>query len=283
MKNLESGQVTKESEGAPASNRLLASGSSADVFQQQDGCVLKLYRSSVPLQVLESERRALTAAHLSGLPVPHVYRVVENEGRRGLLMDQVDGPTLLRRFTRRPWCALSLVRRMASLQASIHAVNAAGLGSARDRYLPGLNRAGLRNDISRQLLQRLAEAERAERLCHGDFHPSNVILSGNRLIVIDWEKAHSGPPALDVARTLALLLYGRRRQVAGGSVERYVRHRLADAYMRYYAKCAGTRRSTDVDWWLPVAIASKLPYVHEEMRTAMHSHIDRRLCASEKL
>jgi len=43
----------------------------------------------------------------------------------------------------------------------------------------------------------LRELPDGEALCHGDFHPRNVIVDGDELTIIDWVDASSGPPAAD--------------------------------------------------------------------------------------
>src|ERR1044071_5794670 len=48
------------------------------------------------------------------------------------------------------------------------------------------------------------------RLCHGDMHPSNVILAPDGPMIVDWFDASRGEPVADVARTCLLLGDGDR-------------------------------------------------------------------------
>jgi aminoglycoside phosphotransferase (APT) family kinase protein len=105
---------------------------------------------------------------------------------------------------------------------------------------------------------RLAAAlERAETLaeaamdgppvvCHGDFHPLNVMVDGDRASVIDWTDAGLGPREADVARTA--LIFHIAAIAAGSAVERAVLKRagprLSRRYLRTYeagARLDGTR------------------------------------------
>ena len=54
-------------------------------------------------------------------------------------------------------------------------------------------------------LHALAEMPQGDRLCHGDFHPLNVLLHQGRAAVIDWVDATRGNPLADVARTVVLM------------------------------------------------------------------------------
>src|SRR5215472_10876517 len=49
------------------------------------------------------------------------------------------------------------------------------------------------------------DANSANRLCHGDFHPINVLGEISRPVVIDWPDACGGDPAADVCRSYLLL------------------------------------------------------------------------------
>lgn len=55
----------------------------------------------------------------------------------------------------------------------------------------------------------LRELPDGEALCHGDFHPRNVIVDGDELTIIDWVDASSGPPAADLARSAIIFLGSR--------------------------------------------------------------------------
>jgi aminoglycoside phosphotransferase (APT) family kinase protein len=48
----------------------------------------------------------------------------------------------------------------------------------------------------------------AEVICHGDFHPLNLMVDGEKLTgVIDWPQAIVAEPAYDVASTFVLLRF----------------------------------------------------------------------------
>jgi aminoglycoside phosphotransferase (APT) family kinase protein len=73
-------------------------------------------------------------------------------------------------------------------------------------------------------------------VCHGDFHPLNVMVDGERASVIDWTDAGLGPREADVSRTL--LLFHIAAIAAGSAVERVALRvagpRLAGRYRRAY-------------------------------------------------
>ena len=44
-----------------------------------------------------------------------------------------------------------------------------------------------------------------EQLCHGDFHPGNILVTARGAVIIDWMTASRGTAAGDVARTAIIL------------------------------------------------------------------------------
>ncbi|MFD1910018.1 phosphotransferase family protein [Paenibacillus rhizoplanae] len=57
------------------------------------------------------------------------------------------------------------------------------------------------------MLSRLAELPDGEKLCHGDFHPDNILMD-DKLWVIDWMTGVRGNPAADVARSVIMFSIG---------------------------------------------------------------------------
>ena len=96
-------------------------------------------------------------------------------------------------------------------------------------------------------------------VCHGDFHPDNIILSQRGPVIIDWPTAGSGEPAADVARTLLLFAIGMPAETPAPT---RILIALARGYFsrRYRARYLGSSGLTfpDVKAWLPVIAAARL-------------------------
>lgn len=161
---------------------LLAHGRAADVFDLGDGTVLRRYRDEViarsggtPDCAGEAEAMLWAARH--GVPVPHV---VSAEGA-DLVMEKVDGPTLLADVARRPWTVRSAGRVLADLHRALDAVPVPDGAPLPAPYGVGTG------------------------LLHRDLHPENVILSRRGPVLIDWSNVAMGPRAADVAETWVIL------------------------------------------------------------------------------
>jgi tRNA A-37 threonylcarbamoyl transferase component Bud32 len=138
----------------------LASGRACDVFEHGDDAVLRRYRPGEPHDT-EREAAVMRKAASGGAPVPAVLEVQPD----ALVLERVDGPTMLEEIERRPWRFSVLGRQ---------------LGAIHRRVLD----AGV---------------------VHGDFHPLNVIMSSRGPVVIDWSKGGEGDPLADVAFSQVIL------------------------------------------------------------------------------
>jgi aminoglycoside phosphotransferase (APT) family kinase protein len=191
----------------PDGRRRIAEGREAEIFEWEDGSVLKLYRGTG--YGLELEHAALVALAAAGGPSPRALGRIEVDGRPGLLMTRVDGTDMLAMLERKPWLLVNLARRLAATHAEVHAVAApAGLPSTKELLASKIENAPLRPELQELGLEHAAALPDGDRLCHGDFHPGNVLVTRDAVSVIDWPLASRGPPAADYARSALLMSIG---------------------------------------------------------------------------
>jgi aminoglycoside phosphotransferase (APT) family kinase protein len=249
--------------GAP-----IARGRTAEVFTWQDGQVLKLFYDWVPPSWVETEAKASRAVYKAGLPAPAVGGVVEADGRRGIIFERVEGPSVLAEWKSKPWLLVRSARQLAELHAAIHALPGAGLPAYRER-LEGSIRAtqALPAHLKDAALSALARLPDGDALCHGDFHPDNVIMTARGLIIIDWMTAVRGNPLADVARTSLLLRLGALPPGTRGvwliEMARQLYHAV---YLRRYLQLHPALREDIAAWQMPVAAARLVENVPENPR-----------------
>lgn len=224
--------------GAP-----LAAGNEAELFAWGDGKVLKLSKRLGDPTQAEREAATLRALAPTGL-APTPDGVIEVAGRWGLVMERIDRPVLASALSD-PDNAAQVLALMVSLHRRIHAVVApAELPALRHRLALRIERAErLAPDLRTDLLVRLAALPDGDRLCHGDFHPFNILGLDENARVIDWLDATRGDPAADVCRTALLIA----TQDAG----------FAAAYVGAYSAASGGGH-TAIDAWLPFVAAARL-------------------------
>ncbi len=149
----------------------LAEGRDSEIFEHGPGRVLRRSRDG---RSLVSEAEIMRYVLDAGYPVPRVH----DAGEGFLVMDRVDGPSMLDVAARHPWRLGEYGRLLADLHRRLHDLPAP----------PGLPSAGVPGD----------------RLLHRDLHPLNVLMPEGGPVVIDWANCAAGDPAYDVADTWVL-------------------------------------------------------------------------------
>lgn len=228
---------------SPATEVLVGTGKEAEVFEW-GALVLKLYRRPERKLAAFHEAAVLALVESLGLPAPRVGGVEQVDGRWGIAMTRVDGPAFGEAMPGEPGRIAGYLAAMAALHARLHRHPGAGLGGMKARLAQNIGRAGGLGDARRRnLLDGLATLPEGDRLCHGDFHPWNILGAIGEETIVDWLDACRGVPAADVCRSFVLM----RPHVPD----------LASDYVDAYANHAGVTRA-DVLIWLPFVAAGRL-------------------------
>jgi len=221
--------------------RLIGQGREAEVFECPDGRVLKLLRASGPRTGLAFEIAALEAARTAGVSVPQVYEEVVIDGRTGLMMERLNGIDLLTIIGRQPWRVFRSGRLTGEVHARINAGRAPeSLPAVKDVMNRGLaHLAPSQPTLAEWAGGILARLPDGDALCHGDFHPGQLMLSGDRYAAFDWSAAKRGDPLFDYARTRVLLSMGEPppgTQLALRVLAKIGRRLLISSYARSYER-----------------------------------------------
>lgn len=223
--------------------RLLAAGNVAEVFEWGSR-VVKLYRSPARKPTAFREAAIHAAVETMALPVPAVWGVREVGGRWGIVFDRVKERSFAQRMREDPSVIPECLETLARLHARIHAHPAGQLGSLKSRLATNIAGTELLDEPRRQiLLGRLADMPDGNCLCHGDFHPINVLGQNSLPMVIDWPDACCGDPAADVCRSYLLLKLHAED--------------LAEPYLDAYCTINNMPRASILDW-LPYVAAARL-------------------------
>ena len=183
-----------------APGALLGQGRHADVFEHGPGTVLRRYRTGQPAG---PEAELMAHARRHGYPAPEVVAV---DGA-SIVMERVDGPSLLQAMVRRPHRLAAYAALLVDLHRRLHAIDAPA--SAARPFGGG------------------------ESLLHLDLHPGNVVLSDRGPVVLDWGYAAAGPPAFDLAHTW---LEMATAEVPAGGVTRVVGAIGRGAFIRLFVR-----------------------------------------------
>jgi len=260
----------------------LGEGREAEIFGWGEGQALRLLRDPGAANRLDSEAAAMRAARQAGVSVPAVGAVVEVDGRPGLVMERVVGTDLLTELARRPWRFRRRARELGTLQARLHATPAPpSLPTARDELAARIVVAPhLAEEARTRTLELLDGLPDGDVLCHGDFHPGNVIVGGQGPVIIDWVAVTRGDPVGDLARTMLLLRVATRPELSAVTRaldaigRRWFRHVWRRAYERHQPVDAAR-----LERWVAVHAAGRLAEGLEEETPALLALLEARLPA----
>lgn len=251
-----------------------AVGATADVHVWEPGWIIKLYRGTQEAPVRHEKRVAAAVQtalqEVEELRVPAVGACVTVNNRPGLLYEHIPAETMLAQLRQSPSLSglNTFARQFAELHFRLHtcsipdrAALAAAVPRQRNALLRKIETAPLTTTIrtaARKALERYAKTNAASCLCHGDFHPGNIILASGDAVLIDWQDSAWGEAAADVARTCLLLDPGFSAD--SSDVEAVSRRCFRNRYFKHYVGlCAApdtVRRA--VRAWLPVVAAARL-------------------------
>jgi aminoglycoside phosphotransferase (APT) family kinase protein len=178
-------------------------------------------------------------------------------------MERAPGVTMLQNVVSAPWSARRRMAQLAALHTRLHAIDPTGFPIDDDlldrrlqlvrRTADELDDADLRDGLVQvgRIADRLRAAEAT--VCHGDFHPLNVIVSADDAAVIDWTDAGVGDRHGDVARTL--LLFDLAAVAASRPLERIALRAVGPLLGRWYRRSYAASRPLDdvrIAMWRPV-------------------------------
>jgi len=236
-----------------------ARGRTADIHAWKDGTVLKLFHNWFSLEDIQYELRIARAVHASGVKSPAVNEQVQVEGRNGLVYERVDGITMLEMFQQKPWRVIEFGKTLAELHAQMHdCVCDADVPAQRRKLQRKIRDANaLPVYLKPKLLDVLESLPDGDRVCHGDFHPANVLVDGDDATVIDWIDAARGNPLADVARTSIITLgAAASTQIPNAMLKVFVRV-FHSAYLKHYFRL-NPGGEDEYRRWLPIVAGARL-------------------------
>lgn len=194
----------------------------------------------------------------TGLLVPKVLEVGIFDGRWAIVSEFIEGKTMAQLMAEQPDKKDELMNRFVDIQLSIHARRAPLLNKLKDKMERKIDGTSLDATTRYELHTRLESMPKHKKVCHGDYNPSNVIITDNGdAYIIDWSHATQGNASADAARTYLLFWLA-------GDVE------SAHRYMDLFCRKSDTAKQY-VEKWLPIVAASQsVKGKPEERELLMH-------------
>jgi uncharacterized protein (TIGR02172 family) len=187
--------------------KIIGVGNTATVYEWQESKVIKLFYQGYPKEAVEREFHNAKTIENMGFAKPKAYEIIFYEKRMGIIYDRVEGESLLNWVMRTgdvQECAVS----MAKLHKAIVHNRVSNVQNYKEFLKYNIVNAPSSNSKKREeVLQMLDKLPDGNALCHGDFHPGNILISDGHMMVIDFMNVCHGNFLYDVARTVFLVEY----------------------------------------------------------------------------
>ncbi|MEE0945972.1 MAG: aminoglycoside phosphotransferase family protein [Acutalibacteraceae bacterium] len=180
----------------------------------------------------------------TGLNIPKILEVTMIDGKWAIVSEYIEGKTLAQLMEENPEKTDEYLEKFVELQLTVHSKTCPLLNKLKDKMNRKISATKLDATTRYELHTRLEGMPKHNKVCHGDFNPSNIIVDKNGVYyIIDWAHATQGNASADVARTYLLFCLGGDRKIA-------------DKYLDLFCKKSDTAKQY-VQKWMPIVAASQ--------------------------
>ncbi|MBO5007518.1 MAG: phosphotransferase [Clostridia bacterium] len=241
-------------------DKIIAVRTNKTVYREGDNAVKVFDKEFSKADVLNE---ALNQARIeeTGINIPKIKEVTVIDGNWAIVSEYIEGKTLAQLMQENPDKYDEYLEMFVDLQLEIHKHKAPLLNKLKDKMNRKISEAELDATTRYELHTRLDSMPKHNKVCHGDFNPSNVIVSTDgTLYVLDWSHATQGNASADVARTY--LLFWLSGDIDG-----------AKKYLDLFCKKSDTAKQY-VQKWMPIVAASQSVKGKPEEREFLLSWVD---------
>lgn len=239
---------------------LVATRPDKEMYKTEEGFV-KLFNADYSKADVLNEALNQARVEETDLNIPKIRAIEVVDGRWAIIMDYIEGKTLSTLIRENPDKVDEYLEFFVDLQISVLSKKVPLLNKLKDKLNARISAADLTATARYDLHMRLDSLPKHLRLCHGDFHPSNIVISNDGTpYIIDWSHATQGNSSADVARTyLAFYLDGKAD--------------IAEKYLSLYCLKTDTAKQY-VQKWIPIVAASRLTKAKKDEEEFLHKWID---------
>jgi len=231
---------------------VIATRSNKTIYRDGDKCI-KVFNEGYNKADILNEALNQARVEETGLLIPKVLEVTMIENKWAIVSEYIEGKTLQAMMDEKPEKTDEYLARFVDIQLDMHSRSCKKLSLLKDKMQLKISASQLDATTRYELHTRLEGMHAHVKLCHGDFNPSNVIITRkNEPYIIDWAHATQGNASADAARTYLLFCLADREE-------------LAVKYLDLFCKKSDTARQY-VQKWMPIVAASQSVKGNEKER-----------------
>ena len=224
-------------------DRVIAVRTNKTVYRDGDKCI-KVFDSDYSKADVLNEALNQARIEETGLNIPKVLEVCTIEGKWAIVSEYIKGKTLSQLMQEHPEKKDEYLRLFVETQLLVQSKTCPLLSRLKDKMNRKISQADLDATTRYDLHTRLEGMPKHSKLCHGDFRPSNIIITEDGTpYILDWSHATQGNASADAARTY--LCFWLKGDIEG-----------AEKYLDLFCEKSGTDKRY-VQKWMPIVAASQ--------------------------
>ena len=228
---------------------------------QDENKLIKLFDQTYSVANVLNEALNQARIYETGLNIPALQEVTKIDGKWVISMDFIEGKTLEQLIDENPSKVDSYLKLFVETQIEMHSKRSTLLRKLHDKMADKIDETELSDSKKFDLKSRLAGFEKHNKVLHGDYQFSNVIIDKNgKVYIVDWSHATQGNASADVAMSYLLMKMDKKDE-------------LAEKYLDLFCKKTNTDKHY-VQTWVPIVAAAHLNKCKPENKAMLESFID---------
>ena len=241
-------------------DKIIAVRTGKTIYKDEDRAV-KVFDADYSKSDILNEALNQARIEETGLNIPKILGVNMIDGKWAIVSEFIKGKTMAQLMAENPDKFDEYLEQFVDIQMSIHEMKAPLLTKLKDKMNRKISQADIDATTRYELHTRLEGMPKHNKVCHGDFNPSNIIITDEGVpYILDWSHATQGNASADVARTY--LLFWLEGNIEG-----------AKKYMELFCKKSDTAKQY-IEKWLPIVAASQSVKGNAKEREFLLSWVD---------
>ncbi len=241
-------------------DNVIAERGKKTVYRDGDKCI-KVFSEDYSKSDILNEALNQARIEETGLNIPKLYEVTVIDGKWAIVYEYIEGKTLAQLMEENPDKIDEYLDRFVDIQLEIQSKRSPLLTKLKSKMNRKISMTSLDATTRYELHTRLEGLPKHAKICHGDFDPSNVIITADdKAYVIDWAHVTQGNASADVARTYLLFCLEGKKE-------------MAEKYLNIFCKKSDTAKQY-VQKWMPIVAASQSVKGNEKEREFLLSWVN---------
>ena len=240
-------------------DRVIAVRNNKTIYRDGERCI-KVFNADFSKADVLNEALNQARIESTGLNIPKILEVTTIDGKWAIISEFIKGKTLAQIMEENPDKKNEYIEFLVDLQMEVHSKTCPLLTKLKDKMNRKISETTLDATTRYDLHTRLESMPKHNKVCHGDFNPSNIIITDDGTpYILDWSHATQGNASADVARTY--LLFWLAGDIEG-----------AEFYLNTFCKKSDTAKQY-VQKWMPIVAASQSVKGNEKERELLMSWV----------